>query len=115
MKTIGRILKNGEIEHEYFCQGFIYKNFERFDTKSKKICYAGEYDENEKDGYSYYDFLRIANEFINKNKDVKKYLKSEYGNGTSIHDIARNLFDMVDWQSPETLVDQWEINGSYTE
>lgn len=113
--TIGNILPDGTIEKQYHGQGWIYKNFEAFKNKTENICYVSEYDEDEISegvGYRYKDFVKMAQEFIDNDKEVTEYCKQEE---TTAEDIAENLFEMVDWQSPETLIVDWEINGSYTE
>lgn len=107
--TVGKILPNGDVEKEYHGQGCIYKNFKAFQDKSDEVCYVPELSDEK---YTYKDFLDAAQKFIDENEDVKEYCQSE---DTTAEDIAENLFDMVDWQAPETLIADWEINGSYTE
>jgi hypothetical protein len=109
MNIVGNILPNGEIEREFCGQGFIYKNLEAFTNKTDEVCYIPELDDEK---YTYKDFVRICQEFIDNNEDVKEYCKREE---TTAEDIAVNLFEFVDWQHPETLVDEWEMYGSYTE
>lgn len=79
---IGEILENGEIEKGQSAQGLIYKNSEAFNNK-KDVCYVPELNNTK---YTYDDFISIAN-----------------GN----EDIAKELFNCVDWQSPETLMEEW--------
>lgn len=74
---IGEVLENGQIEKGASSQGMIYKSLEAFINKTG-VCYVPELDDTE---YTYMDFYNLAN-----------------GN----EEIARVLFDMVDWQSPET-------------
>tara|TARA_R100001163_G_C4906842_1_gene92926 strand:- start:271 stop:498 length:228 start_codon:yes stop_codon:yes gene_type:complete len=64
--------------------GYCFKDRKAFNNK-KGICYIPELSDQK---YTYSDFLRIAN----SNKT-----------------LAQNLFDIVDWQHPETLLDEWSI------
>ena len=64
--------------------GYCFKDRQAFNNK-KGICYIPELSDQK---YTYLDFLRIAN----NNKT-----------------LAQNLFDIVDWQHPETLLDEWSI------
>lgn len=86
---IGEILETGEIERGESYNGYIYKSLEAFLNKSG-ICYVPELSDNK---YTYKDFLDMVN-----------------GN----EEIARILFDSVDWQYPETklneLITEDEIN-----
>ena len=109
-ETIGKILENGNIEKEYHGQGFIYKNFEAFESKSDKICYVAELDEDNT-GNTYKDFLQLAEEFM-QDEAVKEYCEDE---GITAEYIALDLFESVDWQEPSTLITDWENSGAYTE
>jgi hypothetical protein len=109
---IGEILEDGTIEKGQTDNGWVYKNYDAFNERIRRICYIPENGETLEDGYYYKDFLGMAEEFIERNEDVQKYCNET---NTTADDIARNLFDLVDWQHPETLLDEWEINGTYTE
>lgn len=90
MQTIGEynpITK--EVTKDYHGQGFIYKNFEAFNTKSDDVCYVPELSQAK---YNYSDFLLIAG---------------------GDHDRARQLFLAVDWQHPETLWHEWVMGGEF--
>ena len=64
---------------EYYRQGFVFKDEEAFLHCPDKVCYVPElFDE----GYTRQDFLDMC-----------------YGQ----EEMADMLFEMVDWQSPETL------------
>ena len=78
---IGEILENGEIIRGLSAQGEVYKNSKAFYEKSNEVCYLSELNDYK---YTYEDFLNIA-----------------YGS----EEVAEFLFDIVDWQSPETLVE----------
>jgi len=68
-------------------QGFVYKDYGAFNSRSATVCYIPEMCDTY---YNYFDFLKIAN--------GKK-------------DIAVYLFETVDWQSPETLYEELKGNG----
>ena len=83
--TIGSIsynvkTKSWDVVKEPTSQGFVFKSEENFREHPGLPCYVPELSD---DIYTKNDFLRIAR-----------------GN----HKIAFDLFDMVDWQSPETLL-----------
>jgi len=102
-------------------QGYGYKDEQAF-VEKKGICYIPEHafsdmdgksiecDECEVDeekfdeGFTYQDFYNLAKEFVEEN---------EISDEHSIETITQNLFDMVDWQYPSTLIDQWENSGAY--
>ena len=118
--TIGRILPDGKFEKEFYIQGYIYKNPKAFCEKTDEVCYVPEYSTDsltdidsvdEEYKYTYKDFVRISQKFIDDNEDVKEYCKDS---GMTAEDVAVNLFEFVDWQAPETLVCDWENNGTYT-
>jgi hypothetical protein len=119
MEKIGKI-ENGIIEREYFGQGFIYKDFKAFEKKSDDICYVPELSTNDNEEatientttYNYNDFLELANSFLETNEESRNWCKK---NNVSAEDIETELFHAVDWQHPETLLNEWEIQGSYTE
>lgn len=64
-------------------QGLIYKNSVAYFSKTKEVCYIPELFDKK---YNYFDFLEIAN-----------------GN----EDIANYLFETVDWQCPESLMQEY--------
>jgi len=113
METIGEILPNGKVEKEYAGQGFIYKDFGAFENKEDKVCYVPELTDEDvvSEGYKYKDFLDLSKEFISRNEDVKEYCQKS---NISVEDVAKDLFDMVDWQHPSTLIYDWENHGTYT-
>lgn len=86
---IGEILEDGTIEKGASSQGMIYKSLKAFIDKTG-ICYVPELDDTR---YTYTDFKNMVN-----------------GN----EKLARILFDLVDWQSPELklteLLEYDEIN-----
>lgn len=90
-KTVGRYIPESRdqpevIEREYYGQGMIYKNWEAYyDTAyPDQVCYIPELSDSL---YTRQDFLDICN---------------------GQPEIADRIFEEVDWQSPETcLEDQW--------
>lgn len=72
-------------KREYFRQGYIFKSYPAY-KKENEICYIPEFSDYL---YTRQDFLDIAN-----------------GN----QKLADYLFESVDWQSPETLLDELETN-----
>ena len=79
---VGKITKSGEILRDFFRQGNVFKDGEAY-AKKQGVCYVPELNDYK---YTYNDFLTIAN------------------NNEAIADL---LFEYVDWQSPETLYDEW--------
>tara|TARA_R100001244_G_scaffold60743_1_gene51005 strand:+ start:675 stop:914 length:240 start_codon:yes stop_codon:yes gene_type:complete len=70
------------MEKEKTDNGYCFKSNKAFKSK-KGVCYIAELSDQK---YTYNDFLNIAK-----------------GN----KDLAQNLFDIVDWQHPETLLEEW--------
>jgi len=79
-----------ELEKEFSGQGFIYKNVEAFNDK-KDVCYIPELNDIR---YTYSDFLDISKGNIN---------------------LAKIIFEMVDWQSPEILFNELVDSGEIDE
>lgn len=74
--------KEAVIKREYFGQGWIVKDEEAFLHFPDKVCYVPELSD---EGYTRQDFLDMCN---------------------GQEDVAAMLFEMVDWQSPETLLNE---------
>lgn len=81
MKTIGKRLARNSYRKEFYRQGYIYKNFQNFERK-RGVCYVPELSDKE---YTYDDFLALCG-----------------GN----HTLAEFVFEIVDWQHPETVVEE---------
>lgn len=77
---VGRKLPDDTYEKEFYRQGTIYKNLANFERK-KGVCYVPELSDDE---YTYQDFLDLCG-----------------GNP----DMAEYVFETVDWQHPESLID----------
>lgn len=95
VKTHGRIGickvdRNGciiELQKEFFGQGWIFKDWNAFHNDRKAPCYVPELS----------DTVYTGNDFM-----------SLCGNQ---EEIAERLFYEVDWQSPTTLMYEWETDG----
>ena len=72
-------------------EGEIYMNFTAFENKSDKVCYIPELNDTK---YTYNDFVRISKGNIN---------------------LAKILFEMVEWQSPEVIFNELVDNGEIDE
>lgn len=83
---IGYIDKHGNVKKEFYRQGCIYKDTKAFSDKTG-VCYIPELCDTM---YTYDDFLEEA-----------------YGD----EDIAKEIFELVDWQSPSTLIQDYLDNG----
>ena len=91
-KRIGicRVDKDGniiELQREYFGQGWVFKDWEAFQNRPDAPCYVPELDDAV---YTKNDFMALCN---------------------GQEEIAEELFYEVDWQSPSTLMNDWEIAG----
>ena len=80
------IIKRGGTE-----QGMVYKDERAFYKYKKKVCYIAELDD---DTYTRQDFLNLCN-----------------GNES----MAEYIFYAVDWQSPETLIEEMIQHGEWEE
>lgn len=67
------------IDRGYYRQGWIFKDEEAFRLHPERVCYVPELSD---EGYTWQDFLAMCN---------------------GQEELAEFLFEMVDWQSPETL------------
>ena len=85
LNIIGEILEDGTIERGQSAQGEVYWNLNAFKNK-KGVCYVPELHDTK---YTYNDFMAITN----------------------AEDVAEELFNCVDWQSPESLFDEWVSEG----
>lgn len=76
-----------ELQREFFSQGWVFKDWEAFQNRSDDPCYVPELDDAV---YTRNDFMALCN---------------------GQEEIAEELFYEVDWQSPSTLMNDWEIAG----
>ena len=77
----------GEIERDWYRQGFIFKDPDAFYNHPHKVCYVPELSDS---AYTANDFLFIAN---------------------GDKELATDLFEEADWQHPETILDDWISNN----
>ncbi len=92
-KTVGEYTpaadgKREIINREYYGQGYIYKNWEAYES-GEGVCYIPELSDST---YTKKQFLEICD-----NQD----------------DLAQELFLHCDWQHPETLKEEWLIDGEW--
>lgn len=102
METIGKLLGNNKVELEWSGQGYIYKNFKAFLNKTEEICYIPEHGIDEEDNielsYSYKDFIKFATEYLKDNTNCE----------LTTEELAEELFNIVDWQLVETLLNEYD-------
>ena len=79
MGGTGEIVK---LEREYFRQGYIYKNPNAYHNDKSAVCYVPELSDS---AYTGQDFLDMCN---------------------GQPEIADQVFDAVDWQHPESYLDE---------
>lgn len=82
----GNILK---LRRQYFRQGYIFKDEDAYKNRKNAPCYVPEMSDTV---YTGKDFLRMCN---------------------GQQDFADELFGAVDWQHPETLLDEWLRDGEW--
>ena len=76
-----------ELQRGFFRQGWVFKDWEAFRNHLDAPCYVPEL----------HDVVYTRNDLI------------ALCNGQE--EIAEELFDQLDWQSPSTLMDEWERTG----
>lgn len=76
-----------ELRREFFGQGWVFKDWGAFRDRLDAPCYVPELDDTV---YTRRDFLELCN---------------------NQEEIAEELFDQLDWQSPSTLFNEWEDMG----
>lgn len=75
------------IEKEYYGQGMIYKNWDNFVNHPDEVCYIPELSDNK---YTRQDLIDLCG-----------------GNAK----MAEIMFDELDWQHPESLLEDWKCNS----
>ena len=90
-EIIGEILENGEFDKGPTDQGYVYKDPNAFESKSSEVCYIPELCDEK---YTFADILDICK-----------------GN----EEIARIVFEVIDWQSPETYYEELINDGEVFE
>ena len=79
------------IEREFYGQGDIFKDYDAYENNLDKVCYIPELSDSK---YTRQDFLGLCDNQEN---------------------LAKDLFDRVDWQHPESLLQEDYVNGEYAD
>jgi len=77
------------IEREFYGQGYIYKDEKAYENSLNQVCYIPELGDTL---YTHQSFLDMCD-----NQEA----------------LAWDIFDQVDWQHPETLLEENFIHGEY--
>lgn len=77
------------IEREYYGQGMIFKDEEAYKNYPDRVCYVPELSDIT---YTRQDFLNLCDGNV---------------------EMADELFDNCDWQHPESLLEDWIVNGEW--
>ena len=82
------VYKDGKwkIDRQWYGQGMVFKSWEAYHERPDDPCYVPEGTDSV---YSAADFLQMCN---------------------GQKEFADELFEGVDWQHPETLLEDWEVN-----
>ena len=99
------------VKVDYTSNGYVFKDEQAFIKRLDEPCYIPELalgdfmytDEEENNHYAVDDYMSIYcyQDFIDI---VKEHSKDDNLTDKKIYERAYTLFDMVDWQSPETLI-----------
>jgi hypothetical protein len=82
-----------EVKKDWYQQGWVFKDEEAYLQHPDEPCYVPEMTEySDKEVYTANDILAICN-------GQRKF--------------ANALFDSLDWQSPESLKDEWEVENEW--
>lgn len=89
---IGKCLTNRdgkitELQKEFFRQGWIFKDEEAFRDRPKEPCYVPE----------------LTNT-VYTGEDILVVCRGQ-------RELAEEIFDALDWQHPESLLEDWILNG----
>lgn len=77
------------IEREHYGHGMIFKDEEAYKNHADRVCYVPELSDST---YTREDFLNLCDENV---------------------EMADELFDNCDWQHPESLLEDWIVNGEW--
>lgn len=94
MLKVGGLVKNEDgivtsIDKEYYRQGYVFKDEDAYRNRKNEPCYAPETSDAV---YTGQDFLDMCH---------------------GQQDFADELFEEVDWQHPETLMQDWMVNNEW--
>lgn len=92
MLKVGKLIKDEKgnvirIEKEFYGQGYVFKDEDAYRNRENDTCYVAEGSDNR---YSANDILKICE---------------------GRQDLADELFDELDWQHPESQLEDWIVNG----
>lgn len=76
-----------KLQREFFGQGWVFKDWDAFQNYPDAPCYVPELHDAV---YTRNDLTALCN---------------------GQEEMAEELFDQLDWQSPSTLMDEWERTG----
>ena len=76
-----------ELEREYFRQGWIFKDEEAFRERPKEPCYVPE-----------------LSDTVYTGEDILAICRGQ-------KEVAEEIFYALDWQHPESLLEDWIVNG----
>lgn len=90
-KTIGKYIPASEnqpeiIEKDWYGQGMIYKNWDAYENHPSEVCYIPELSDSK---YTRKDIVEMC-----------------HGN----EELAKEVFQCLDWQHPESLIEDWMCN-----
>lgn len=94
----------------YKNNGVVYKDRYAFET-GEGVCYINEYGFEESNGLDHLtDKKFLASELVNNPYvAMQGYTRQDLFDICNGNDrLAEDLFDHLDWMSPETLFDEWE-------
>lgn len=75
------------IDRDYYRQGWIFKDEDAFQDRPDDVCYIPE----------------LSDEKYTRN-DILKILAGD-------EELAETMFEELDWQHPESLLEDWKANG----
>lgn len=75
------------IDRGYYRQGWIFKDEDAFQNRPDDVCYIPE----------------LSDEKYTRN-DILKILAGD-------EELAETMFEELDWQHPESLLEDWKANG----
>ena len=79
--------KPERIDRDYYRQGWIFKNEDAFQNRPDDVCYIPELSDTKYTRNSILELLAGDKE------------------------LAETMFEELDWQHPESLLEDWKVNG----
>ena len=102
METIGKLLGGNKVELDITENGFCYKSLRAFENK-KGICYIPEH------GVSGCDEIELSYTYKDLYSTVENYVKGLNYSDSEIENLTKGVFDLLDWQVPETLLEDLSL------